>query len=134
MQKNLSSFGKQLMLDEITFFSLCNDFDRSRILDKAPMTFDDFRRLSLLTDYLELKHLNQFIWDMHAHKFADEIDDLYEKCTVKGKDIPGMLYGTKQWLDDFWKHAPNTTVAYLLREIFSEGLPRNNKVIPRSKD
>lgn len=134
MQKNLSSFGKQLMLDEITFFSLCNDFDRSRILDKAPMTFDDFRRLSLLTDYLELKHLNQFIWDMHAHKFADEIDDLYEKCTVKGKDILGMLYETKQWLDDFWKHAPNTTVAYLLREIFSEGLPRNNKVIPRSKD
>ena len=45
-----------------------------------------------------------------------------------------MLYETKQWLDDFWKHAPNTTVAYLLREIFSEGLPRNNKVIPRSKD
>ena len=64
MEKKLSSFERQLMLDEIMFYSICSDQDRQKILDQQPMTFDDFRRLSLLTDYLELEHLHKFIWDL----------------------------------------------------------------------
>ncbi|HIX28298.1 MAG TPA: hypothetical protein H9858_01195 [Candidatus Blautia stercoravium] len=64
----LDAFKKKLMLDEITFYSLCGEADRKKILNEADMSFDDFRRLSLLTDYLELNALHKFIWDMHKHK------------------------------------------------------------------
>ena len=119
---NLSKFKKRLMLDEITFYSICEDTDRQKILDKAEMTFDDFRRLCLLTDYLELKALHKFIWDMHAYKFIDDIEAVYQKCKNKDEHIPDMLLETGRWLDNFWKNAPNDTVAYLLHEIFSSGL------------
>ena len=74
MKKKLSSFERQLMLDEILFYSICSEDDRRRILDQQLMTFQDFRRLSLITDYLELDHLHKFIWDLHGHKFMDEMD------------------------------------------------------------
>ena len=86
------------------------------------MTFDDFRRLCLLTDYLELTALHKFIWDMHAYKFIDDIEAVYQKCKNKDEHIPDMLLETGRWLDNFWKNAPNDTVAYLLHEIFSSGL------------
>lgn len=121
---NLSKFKKQLMLDEITFYSICEDTDRQKILDRAEMTFDDFRRLCLLTDYLELTALHKFIWDMHAYKFIDDIEAIYQKCKNKDEQIPHMLLETGRWLDNFWKNAPNDTVAYLLHEIFSSGLPK----------
>ena len=38
------------------------------------------------------------------------------------RPIPDMLLETGRWLDNFWKNAPNDTVAYLLHEIFSSGL------------
>ena len=119
---NLSKFKKRLMLDEITFYSICEDTDRQKILDKAEMTFDDFRRLCLLTDYLELTALHKFIWDMHAYKFIDDIEAVYQKCKNKDEHIPDRLLETGRWLDNFWKNAPNDTVAYLLHEIFSSGL------------
>lgn len=122
MDKKLKPSEKQLMLEEITFYSLCTALDREKILDQAPMTFDDFRRLSLLTDYLNLNSLHKFIWDLHANKFMDAIDELYEKCEMQNEGIPDMLMESAQWLDAFWKQAPNPTVAYLLHEIFSNGL------------
>ena len=66
MKKKLSTFERHLMLDEILFYSICSDQDRQKILDQQPMTFQDFRRLSLLTDYLELEYLHRFIWDLHG--------------------------------------------------------------------
>ena len=33
MKKKLSSFERQLMLDEILFYSICSDEDRQKILD-----------------------------------------------------------------------------------------------------
>lgn len=127
MKKKLSSFERQLMLDEILFYSICSEDDRRRILDQQLMTFQDFRRLSLITDYLELDHLHKFIWDLHGHKFMDEMDKLYQKCKDGKADLSEMLLETGQWLDDFWKQAPNTTVSYLLRKIFSDGLKNEKK-------
>ena len=127
MEKKLSSFERQLMLDEIMFYSICSDQDRQKILDKQPMTFDDFRRLSLLTDYLELEHLHKFIWDLHGYKFMDEMDNLYDKCKDGSEELPDMLIETGHWLDDFWKQAPNTTVSFLLRKVFSDGLKSPRK-------
>ena len=43
MKKKLSSFERQLMLDEILFYSICSEDDRRRILDQQLMTFQDFR-------------------------------------------------------------------------------------------
>src|SRR5699024_7235377 len=127
MEKKLSSFERQLMLDEIMFYSICSDQDRQKILDQQPMTFQDFRRLSLLTDYLELEHLHRFIWDLHAYKFMDEMDELYNECKEGSEDLPEMLLETGHWLDDFWKQAPNITVSFLLRQIFSDGLKSRRK-------
>ena len=127
MKKKLSSFERQLMLDEILFYSICGEEDRRKILDQQLMTFQDFRRLSLITDYLELDHLHKLIWDLHSHKFMDEMDKLYQKCKDEKDDLPEMVLETGQWLDDFWKQAPNTTVSYLLREIFSDGLKSKKK-------
>ena len=42
MKKKLSTFERQLMLDEILFYSICSDQDRQKILDQQPMTFQDF--------------------------------------------------------------------------------------------
>lgn len=141
MKKKLSSFERQLMLDEILFYSICSDEDRQKILEQQPMTFQDFRRLSLLTDYLELEHLHKFIWDLHGHKFMEEMDEIYDQCKEGSEDLPNMLLETGQWLDDFWKGAPNVTVSFLLHQIFSDGLriPRKNNIIPypgpnRNKD
>ena len=64
MKKKLSTFERQLMLDEILFYSICSDEDRQKILDQQPMTFQDFRRLSLLTDYLQLDYLHRSTWDL----------------------------------------------------------------------
>ena len=80
MKKKLSTFERQLMLDEILFYSICSDEDRQKILDQQPMTFQDFRRLSLLTDYLELEYLHRFIWDLQGYKCMDEMDQLYSQC------------------------------------------------------
>lgn len=124
MKKNLNDYQKKLMLDEITFYSLCSDLDKEKILGKVPMSFEDFRRLSLITDYLELTHLHQFINDTHSDKFVDEIEELYQRCEMHDEKIPDMLMETAKWLDEFWKQAPNTTVAYLLHEIFSNGLSK----------
>ena len=99
MKKKLSSFERQLMLDEILFYSICSEDDRRRILDQQLMTFQDFRRLSLITDYLELDHLHKFIWDLHGHKFMDEMDKLYQKCKDGKADLSEMLLETGQWLD-----------------------------------
>ena len=129
MKKKLSTFERHLMLDEILFYSICSDQDRQKILDQQPMTFQDFRRRSLLTDYLELEYLHRFIWDLHGYKFMDEMDQLYSQCTEDNEDLPEMLMETGHWLDDFWKQAPNITVSFLLRQIFSDGLksrPKNN--------
>lgn len=123
MKKHLNDYEK-LMLDEITFYSLCSEQDKDKIIDKVPMSFDDFRRLSLITDYLELTHLHQFLYDTHSDKFVDEIEDLYQKCEMHDEKIPDMLMETAEWLDEFWKQAPNTTVAYLLHEVFSNGLSK----------
>jgi len=57
----------------------------------------------------------------------DEMDKLYQKCKDGKADLSEMLLETGQWLDDFWKQAPNTTVSYLLREIFSDGLKNEKK-------
>lgn len=122
MEKKLKPLEKQLMLDEITFYSICSESDRKKILDQEPMTFEDFRRLSLLTDYLNLISLHKFIWNLHAGKFMNEIEELYQKCELQNEGIPVMIMETAKWLDDFWKQAPNPTVAYLLHEIFSNGL------------
>lgn len=122
MKKKMNAFEKKLILDEITFYSICGDHDQEMILGQAPMSFNDFRRLSLITDYLELKHLNQYIWDTYGDQFVAEADELSEKCKKQDAEIPAMLMETGKWLDDFWKQAPNNTVAYLLREIFSQGL------------
>ena len=72
MKKKLSTFERQLMLDEILFYSICSDQDRQKILDQQPMTFQDFRRLSLLTDYLELEYLHRFIWIPFLHSAKRE--------------------------------------------------------------
>lgn len=130
MKKKLSTFERQLMLDEILFYSICSDQDRQKILDQQPMTFQDFRRLSLLTDYLELEYLHRFIWDLHAYKFMDEMDQLYSQCKEGNEDLPEMLMETGRWLDDFWKQAPNITVSFLLRQIFTDGLksPRKRNI------
>lgn len=122
--KHLSSFERKLMLDEITFYSICSEADKDKILGQQKMSFDDFRRLSLLTDYLDLSFLHKFIWDMHAHKFMDEIEELYQKCENQNQAIPDMLLDTGNWLDDFWKQAPNRTVSDLLYTVFSNGLPK----------
>ena len=55
------------------------------------------------------------------------MDKLYQKCKDEKDDLPEMVLETGQWLDDFWKQAPNTTVSYLLREIFSDGLKSKKK-------
>lgn len=122
MTKKLNSFERKLMLEEITFYSVCSEQDRKKILDQEPMSFEDFRRLCLITDYLELPHLHEFIWDIHNEKFIDDMDALYEKCEQQDEEIPDFLRDTGTWLEDFSKQAPNPTVAYLLREIFSQGL------------
>ena len=37
-----------------------------------------------------------------------------------------MLMETAQWLEEFLKAAPNPTVAYLLEQIFANGLNPDN--------
>lgn len=126
MEKKLSQFERELMLDEITFYSICPEEDRMKILGQKEMTFQDFRRLSLLTDYLELPCLHQFIWDLHGHKFMVEMEEVYQKCRSRSSEVPQMLMETAQWLEEFLKAAPNPTVAYLLKQIFANGLNPDN--------
>ncbi len=126
MEKKLSQFERELMLDEITFYSICPEEDRMKILGQREMTFQDFRRLSLLTDYLELPCLHQFIWDLHGHKFMVEMEEVYQKCRSRSSEVPQMLMETAQWLEEFLKAAPNPTVAYLLEQIFANGLNPDN--------
>ncbi|MEF2877402.1 MAG: hypothetical protein U0N90_03205 [Blautia sp.] len=126
MEKKLSQFERELMLDEITFYSICPEEDRMKILGQKEMTFQDFRRLSLLTDYLELPCLHQFIWDLHGHKFMVEMEEVYQKCRSRSSEVPQMLMETAQWLEEFLKAAPNPTVAYLLEQIFANGLNPDN--------
>ena len=97
-----------------------------KILGQKEMTFQDFRRLSLLTDYLELPCLHQFIWDLHGHKFMVEMEEVYQKCRNRSSEVPQMLMETAQWLEEFLKAAPNPTVAYLLEQIFANGLNPDN--------
>lgn len=122
MKTQLTHSEKQLILEEITFYSLCSEEDRRKILEQEEMSFDDFRRLCLLMDYLELRHLRQFVWDLHGYKFMPQIDALYDSCKQKGDSLPDMLLQTGTWLNDFQKHAPNATVAFLLHKIFLNGL------------
>lgn len=117
-------FKKKLMLDEITFYSICGEDDRKKILNEMNMSFNDFRRLSLLTDYLGLNALHKFIQDMYEYKFLDQIAELWQQCQEHPEFIPSMILDTGEWLDDFWKQAPNDTVAYLLHEVFENGLPQ----------
>ncbi len=126
MEKKLSQFERELMLDEITFYSICPEEDRMKILGQKEMTFQDFRRLSLLTDYLELPCLHQFIWDLHGHKFMVEMEEVYQKCRSRSSEVSQMLMETAQWLEEFLKAAPNPTVAYLLEQIFANGLNPDN--------
>ena len=70
---------------------------------------------------------SRFIWDLHAYKFMDEMDELYNECKEGSEDLPEMLLETGHWLDDFWKQAPNITVSFLLRQIFSDGLKSRRK-------
>lgn len=127
MEKKKNEFKKNLMLDEIMFYSICSETDKEKVLGQIPMSFEDFRRISLITDYLELTSLHKFIWDIHGDKFMDEMEELYQKCELQTEEIPAMLMETGRWLDEFWKQAPNTTVAYLLHEIFAKGLPKKGK-------
>ena len=55
------------------------------------------------------------------------MDNLYDKCTDGSEELPDMLIETGHWLDDFWKQAPNTTVSFLLRKVFSDGLKSPRK-------
>lgn len=122
----LSAFEKQLMLDEITFYSICSNEDKEKILEMREMSFDDFQRLSLIASYLQLEHLHQFIWDTHAYKFAEKIGDICCGPDKSDADLSKTVLTTGRWLDDFWKNAPNDTVAYLLHEIFSNGLEKKD--------
>ena len=93
-------FKKKLMLDEIVFYSICGEDDRKKILNEMNMSFDDFRRLSLLTDYLELNALHKFIQDMYEYKFLDEIEELWQKCQNNPELLSSMILDTGTWLDN----------------------------------
>ena len=119
---NLKSGEKRLILDEIMFYSICSDEDREKIIGKREMSFEDFRRFSLLTDYLDLEAQHKFIWDLHAHRYMDQIESVYQKCEEQDQNIPAMLDKALGWLNDFADQAPNQTVEYLLQQIFANGL------------
>lgn len=122
---NLKKSERKLMLDEIMFYSICSDEDREKILGQKEMSFEDFRRLTLLTDYLDLTHLLKFIWDLHSHRYMDQIDELYQKCEDRDQLLPEMLKETSHWMENFWESAPNPTVSYLLHKIFLNGLAQH---------
>lgn len=86
------------------------------------MSFEDFRRFSLLTDYLDLEALHKFIWDLHAHRYMDQIESVYQKCEEQDQNIPAMLDTALDWLNEFVDQASNETVQYLLQQIFANGL------------
>ena len=55
--EQVSFFNRDNVLEQITFYSLCSTEDRKKILGELPMTFSDFRRFSLISDYLQLRLL-----------------------------------------------------------------------------
>lgn len=122
MEKSLNEIQRKLTLDKITFFSICSSSDREKILGLRPMTFEDFRRISLIADYLSLDSLHQYMWYRFYEQFADKLDKLLLKCKKHDNALPEELKEAGRWLHDFEVHAPNATVAGLLHEVFSKGL------------
>lgn len=122
--KRLNLFDRTVMLEQITFYSLCSTEDRKKLLGETPMTFNDFRRISLIADYLGLYSLHEMLWDLHADTFVEDIECLLEKCENHDEDIPYLLSEARQWLADFRAQAPNETVSFLLQKIFSGGLEK----------
>ena len=118
----VSLFNRDNVLEQITFYSLCSTEDRKKILGELPMTFSDFRRFSLISDYLQLHTFHEMLWDLYSDIYLDDIFDLIEKCKDKPDDIPYILSEAKQWLVDFRTQAPNETVAFLLEKVFSRKL------------
>ena len=108
--EQLSLFDRNLMLD------------RKKVLGELPMTFSDFRRISLIADYLELYAFHEMVWDLYADFFIKDISCLLEKCENQHEDIPYLLSEARQWLADFRAQAPNETVNFLLRKVFSQKL------------
>lgn len=120
--EQISFFNNDNILEQITFYSLCSAEDRKKILGELPMTFDDFRRFSLLSDYLQLYTFNEMLWDLYSDAYVNDIFNLIEKCASNDKDIPYLLSEAKQWVSDFLAQAPNETVAFLLKKVFSRKL------------
>ncbi len=120
--EQISLFNRDNVLEQITFYSLCSTDDRKKILGELPMTFNDFRRFSLISDYLQLHAFNEMLWDLYSDTYLSEIFDLMEKCTTNHEDIPYLLSEARQWLADFRAQAPNETVSFLLKKVFSRKL------------
>lgn len=120
--EQVSLFNRENVLEQITFYSLCSTEDRKKILGELPMTFNDFRRFSLISDYLQLHAFNEMLWDLYSDTYLSDIFDLMEKCTANHEDIPYLLSEARQWLADFRAQAPNETVAFLLKKVFSRKL------------
>lgn len=108
-------------IEKFAFLYLCGQRDRDLLAGKERMTFEDFDRLSYITDFLGLDQMNLEIWNRFSPQFSRQFEAvgrlLKENCRdMELQEYEDDLRLYDRWLMQFCADAPDQeTQEYLLK-------------------
>lgn len=137
-------------IERFSFLYLCGKRDRGLLTGKEEMSFNDFRRLLYLTEYLGLDRLHMGLWDQYVDLFdiqlnalvktweaddlesslaghgesslePDAFEDPFAVAMVELAAIEDALRQQEQWVSDFIKTIPDKQARQSLMRLTRKG-------------
>ena len=116
---NSKNAHSKLELEKTLFFSLASRDDVKKILNIAPMSFDDFDRIFYILQSLNLNELSFVMFREHYKDFEEELDFIQE-CSKRDIHEETLLH--VKWLEDFCGQIANPDYAEIVRKFFELSL------------
>ncbi len=111
-------------IEKFAFLYLCGQRDRDILAGKERMTFEDFDRLSYITDFLGLDQMNLEIWNRFSLQFSGQFEALERLLKEDCRDMECQVYEDDLQLCDrrlmqFCADAPDQETQEYLRKVMN---------------
>lgn len=113
---------RQKDIEKFAFLYLCGQRDKDILAGKERMTFQDFDRLTYITDFLELDQMNLEIWNCFYPQFKEQFEAvgrlLEENCrNMEFREYEDDIRLHNKWLTEFCTAAPEKEMREYLIEV-----------------
>lgn len=94
----------QIKKEKCLFLSMCSIADEEMILERRPLTIEDFGRISYLLQTLGLENYCVDFQMCHADLLEQLANQIQNETELEQVDIANELSKREQWFDDFIQH------------------------------